>query len=299
MYYKGNSPDIFNIAKLIYHKNNYAKSIETKKIIITSGSNSLYGISAKSIEETFNIPTINNGVNADLQLKYHIYRTKKILNKGDIVILPLEYRVFNYSSSAIYKLELDYTFVNDKEYFISNFGLKKYFDFYNKVSINDVIKSISLSRENETKIYLDKIINNNGDILNNNGHQKIMWDNPREIKDIDYIKTDGFKLLKEFQEYCKKNSILLFITFPNTIYYKEYELPKYKSYFNNLYNSLVFNEFNVLGNPYDFMYPKELFFNTTYHLNSRGVQFRTEQFIKVLKNNTIFRNDIKETNVIQ
>lgn len=291
--YKGNSPDMFNIANLIHYKKNYAQSIKTQKIIITSGSNSLYGLSAEAIEKTFNIPTVNNAVNADLQLKYHLYSTKVILKEGDIVILPLEYRVFNYKKNVKYQKERKYTAVYDKQYFVNKYGLKELINYYQKLGIGDFVRSLKLEKQFKGKQYIGKIINRNGDILVNRQHRKIMWDNPREIQNIDYATTDGFKLLKEFRKYCVEHDVLLFITFPNTIYYRDYEKDAYKKYFKNLYITLIKNNFNVLGNPYVFMYPRKLFFNTAYHLNQEGTKVRTKEFINILKENALFIRAIK------
>lgn len=75
-------------------KEKYAHSIEEQKLIVISGSNSLFSIQAGEIEKQLEIPTVNYGVHAGLGLKYLLHRSKKIINEGDVVILPLEYQMY-------------------------------------------------------------------------------------------------------------------------------------------------------------------------------------------------------------
>ncbi|BCX78762.1 hypothetical protein LBC_02240 [Campylobacter sp. 19-13652] len=68
------------------------KNIE--KIIIESGSNSFHGINSSLIEKHFKKKTINLAEFAGVPLKLKLYRLSNAIKKGDVIILPLEYRYY-------------------------------------------------------------------------------------------------------------------------------------------------------------------------------------------------------------
>jgi hypothetical protein len=73
--------------------------LDRQRILIISGSNSLFGLSAKTISRETGLPTINLGSHAGLGGAYILERSEKLIRKGDIILLPLEYGF--YSSSGI------------------------------------------------------------------------------------------------------------------------------------------------------------------------------------------------------
>lgn len=62
-----------------------------KKIIIEGGSNTVYGISGRQIEDHFGRLTLNLGDNGSYPLSHKLRRLRPYLNQGDLVLLPLEW----------------------------------------------------------------------------------------------------------------------------------------------------------------------------------------------------------------
>src|SRR3990167_9525985 len=86
-----NTPNMTFWEKEVYAlKDKIASSKQTPKIIILGGSGSLFSISAKQIEESLKIPTVNYATYAGLKT-YILERAKRISNSGDTIILVLEY----------------------------------------------------------------------------------------------------------------------------------------------------------------------------------------------------------------
>lgn len=106
-------------------KEKMALLIKGPKIIIAAGSSVHFGVSAQMIEEAFQRPSVNYGVMTLLDLDYIIYRLKKVLKEGDILIMPLEYEHYTYDSSAQLSLQKKYYLLTfDHEFFynyLSNF----------------------------------------------------------------------------------------------------------------------------------------------------------------------------------
>jgi len=74
----------------------------------------------------------------------------------------------------------------------------------------------------------------------------------------------GWKYLKEFISWCDKRKVKV-IFIPSTLM----DIAKSKG-------------LNYIGEPFDYMYNKSLYFNTNFHLNNIGRKIRTEQIIKDL-----------------
>ncbi|MDJ0579614.1 hypothetical protein [Crocosphaera sp.] len=85
----------------ISHQEKIAANVlsDQRKILIVSGSNALFGLSAKQISQTTGIKAINLASHAGLGGEYILSRSQKLINQGDIVLLPLEYPF--YSSPGI------------------------------------------------------------------------------------------------------------------------------------------------------------------------------------------------------
>lgn len=79
------------VREMLVIKRNIVKQYDgRKKIIIASGSNSLFGIDTKQLTEEFHIPVINYGLHAGLPLQTILAEAAAAAEKGDTVILPLE-----------------------------------------------------------------------------------------------------------------------------------------------------------------------------------------------------------------
>jgi hypothetical protein len=91
------------------------------------------------------------------------------------------------------------------------------------------------------------------------------------------------KSISNFVTWCRQNKIQVIIAWPNTIWFNEYQEPKQQSFFLSLEDFYRKIGVTVLDHPQDFMYSKDLFYNTIYHLNDRGTYQRTKQTINLLK----------------
>lgn len=78
----------------LVHKEKYAKSLNSQKIVIISGSSSLFGLSAEQIEKETGIPTVNFAINAGLTIDYTAWKLESILNEGDIILIVPEYNYY-------------------------------------------------------------------------------------------------------------------------------------------------------------------------------------------------------------
>lgn len=274
-------------------KHHYA-DIKENKVIITGGSNVLFGMRTEQISKKLNIPVYNLGVHAGLGIDFIIDDAKKVLKRGDVVIMPLEYDHFQ-TDQRVTKLAFDYYNAFDKDELnrISKFDRLDYgFKFAFQVkpfdNIQSIIKSIQNSRNGTPLVenpmgYNSKNLNKHGDQTNHPGVHDLSAFGPIGIPE-NFSETVGLKMMKDFNTWAKENGISLFITYPNTIYFKKYDTPAYKEYFNSLNNYFSDNRISTIGKPSDFFYDKKYFYDTMYHLNDEGMTVRTTQFTHMIEN---------------
>lgn len=277
------------ISDYLEYKTELAKDITEQKIIILSGSNGLYGISAEKIENTTNIPTINFATCATLR-GYIFERAKRILNPNDIVIMPLEYTYFFGTNNKIafttQSLEYRYLYARDKNFF-NNKSLA--FKINGRlIGLNDLIFNIRYHNKEPNEGYHIQFMNDNGDFINNIEKQnftQIILGFPNYFN---LLLNSPFKIyqnkdLNNFIDWTKNNNITLIATYPSILCDNTYKTKKFQNYFTTIQDYYKSKNLTTIGDPYDFCYENiDLFYNTDYHLNINGKKIRTDFIIKEL-----------------
>lgn len=292
--YFDNKNDSLSIATYFDFKEALADSIQSNKILFTSGSNNFLGIRAYQVEEAFGIPSVNMAIHAGLRAEYILDRLKRTLKKGDMVILPFEYSNYGYTGEPSITLN-KYLLSYDKEYLNEQYEFVDRLKILSSISVVDLSNSIIFgtddTEESEKKVEYLKNINRNGDMLNMTEHDSLKTKKtPFKMPVPVTSETRGLLAIKAFNNYCKENGVHLFVTFPNLIKEKAYTTEKYQVYFKHLLNYFKKNNIDVIGTPEEAMYPKPLFFDSEYHLISKGSDLRTADFIKLMKQNDAVKN---------
>lgn len=271
-------------------KKQYAESINSQKLLIISGSSTLFGVSAETIEHECKIPTVNMGSHAGLGLKYILYNAKKVINEGDIVLLPLEYD--EYKEVERYGEEyLNYISDRDSEYFINKNAFEK-MEFILSMNPIDILYGVKAKIRPDSQIingYDRKYLNRNGDMTNNSIEKKlndnILWKQmPKfEFGNQEYPSKESKQCLEDFLAFCKEKNVKVFVTYPAYLYHaKSFEGQDLKAI--NEINEFWKQQNNVvvLGTYKEFLYDVSDFYDTIYHLNNVGKEKRTKQLINYL-----------------
>ena len=278
-----------------------AKSIKKRKIIVVAGSNALFGVDSKMLRRAFGMPVVNYGVNAGIELPLTLFLAKRVINKGDIIISPLEYPMYSYDGTAGVQM-IDYILSREISLF---WRLSLYEQFY-------ILWHVSMKRvwdgyfnQSKTKVtkglYGAHHIDENGDQINTQVKYRSAWMFGEVINN--YAKKPekygeefdkgamGWGYLDNFVQWCKKRDVSI-VFIPST-------LLKDKSYFNdekekwfyeNISKEVRDRGWDFVGNPYSFMYDKSLYFNTNFHLIEKAKDIRTKQIIEDLKKSSIVKN---------
>lgn len=275
-------------------KSRIAKSINQPKLIVVSGSNGLFGISCKMIQKETEFPCVNGASNAGLQLDYILDFAQNLASERDTVLLALEYGMYKYyNDNTVNDVLIDYVLARDSDYIISSNLIRK-INLLGSISFKRLTRGIIAKfkpPKKRTDGYQSNTINDYGDETNNREanmteyhYQRLASEKPtRALLEGGYISsTAGMNLIEQFVNWCRQSNIRVIATWPNTLWFEEYEKPEAEKYFQSIKDFYQSINVRILGEPKDFMYDRSFFYDTIYHLNDRGTRIRTKKLIELL-----------------
>jgi hypothetical protein len=312
------------------YKDYKAKTIKKKKIIIISGSNSLFGINSEKIHNITGFPVINLAVHAGLDIDFLYYKIKQYIKEGDIVVMPLEFGYYEkekftgwFSNNMMswgngYLKELS---ILDLLNFIITTEPDRVFEGVSKqiktngknkkiIPKNKVVKTLEALWDKDGsrwRGYSYKSLNKDGDI---NANSEVKYK-----KNIGYL-NNSIKISKHFistynkiYNLVKHNHGKLYITYPVTIKNPDFDLSKNKSknIIDNFENLLLKEaHIDIKCNAGLFNLNRTYFFNTHYHPNKYGALIRSENLgnclndvIKGTYKKSSFSNAIEKTKLLE
>jgi hypothetical protein len=279
------------IKEFIAKKEHIIKSnANSNNIIFAGGSSTLFGINTNLVGNYEKYNLVNFGIASGLQPDYYFHILKKNLKSGDMVILPLEYSFFAYD--GIYS-EIKNTYIRtfDRKYFNSIPILVRY-----KLVLTTSLKQIVQSFIDIVKYFINKkqniheAINYNPKYLDKNGNQVYNKGNtifldkfysgyysPIDIPQYNN-NSQGLESIIDLHKWCKDNNIECIVSFAATVYFREYTKKKYRDYFEYLLDFFNKHNVKVFGDPYQFFYKPNMFFDSRYHLNNIAAKENTSKF---------------------
>jgi hypothetical protein len=271
-------------------KSSIADSIKVPKLVLVSGSNTHFGISCEIISTETGVPCVNGGTLLGLGTAYILHQARLWLKAGDLVLLPLEYELYQDRGMPNYVI-IDYIFARDAKYLLS-VDLVTKFRFLFGISLDRLQQGV-LGKlhppQPSAKGYQSKSVNKYGDETINlkadmTEKQYQILNNSTPIK-IETSQTARYSLneISKFINWCQEKDIKVIVTWPNTVKFDSYKERVNQEYFQEIEKFYDGMKVPVLGKPEDFMYNKSMFYDTSYHLNDRGVRYRTQQIIELLR----------------
>lgn len=279
--------------KAISLKENRARKIQEPKLIFNGGSNVAFNIDSKLIENQLNYPTVNLGVMSGLKFELMANQTKALANKGDVVVFILEYFLYlspeseGTNQTILSALELNPSI---SEYLKDQQNPLYLYAFRTQSSVRRIIER--LDPNNDTTIYKLSSFNKNGDISNNNGNyftekdissiNDLNFDN-KNIKRINF--QNFLNIAKDLDDFAKSKGFKVYYSYPSIINDQK-KINQAKSFDRILRKTGI----NIIGTPQEFIFTEECFFNSMYHLNTKGKRINTLKVINLLRNEIISGN---------
>jgi len=282
----------FIILATTYDTNHYLAAASDKhhrlyaskppRIILVGGSNLAFSVDSEKIERRFGMPVINMGLHAGVELRFMLSEIQPVLSKGDVVIIFPEYEHF-------YSLLLDgrprelgnvIKFCPECISAINTPG-----QAFNVISgilqtlEGDILRGVRKTDSYE-KVYTCAGFNEWGDMV---AHldQPDPGDPNKHVSRFDVNSlAPTIDLLNSFYRSCESANIRVLLMFP-AIPINEYKSGKKN--FMDLYDHLNADlKIPIIGTPGDFAYPRDMFYDTVYHMNRIGRDSRTAHVIDLL-----------------
>jgi hypothetical protein len=230
------------------------------------------------IKDSLNLNPINTGVHAGIGLKYMLDNTIQYIKTGDIIVLMPEYSHFQENSyegsEPLFRTVFDVNKMN-----------LKLLNLRQIVNGTPSIIKISVSRFNPLeylRVKVDEVYSVNS--FNQYGDVYTHWNKVR--KDFISSKVNNkfnmavIQKIKDFQNQVSAKGATMLISYPS---FQDISFLKSKEAIQKVEKELLKNDFTILGTPERYMMPDSMMFNSIYHLNKTGVDYRTQLFIEDFK----------------
>lgn len=291
-----------------------ATQITKRKIIIISGSSASFGISAKQIESTLGIPTVNLGVHAGLGSDYILSKAKDILKPNDIVLAAFEYPIYSnskegqlliqplrnyiisYDHNYLHKLSL----IGKLKVILYSHGISSelidfaraalkdpsFITFDKRIIYNRMLTGHIRIKEN---CYSEKSLNSNGDQMCNFEKTPLSSiEGEKAITPIPKELIDPSSSIKEFCIFAKKNNITVVPLYPAVLFRERYKSRQFQNYFFHIKEFWLKQDIPFKDIVEESFLKKNLMFNSSWHPNSIGRESRTKNVINTIKKSLIF-----------
>lgn len=272
-----------------------ATSETQPRIIVIAGSNGLYGINNRILEQETGLKTINMASHAGLPLDYLMYRAEKYIRKNDIVILPLEYAYYGregYEDWAMHNL-----FYWGKS-FLRDAPLWKQVTYLARIPTDVFLKHFTANKLPEDKklvkygicnfqekeiifsAFGPKNLRSDGTFYS--GNTNVYKKNKRYSFEI---KDSRLQQIAEYKKRIEDKGAKFFLTYPAMMKNKLFNLQdiNIQDSLNTFHTNLArFNLF-LICKPEDSYFERNYFYDTEYHLTNKGAMLRSANLGKCLQ----------------
>lgn len=291
------------------YKDHVAARTESPKIIIVSGSNSLFGINSTIVEDITGVPVVNLAGHAAMDIDFYYMKLREHLGEGDIVVMPLEF-------TFLQRERVTDWFVNNMlawgaEDYLSKLNLTGYLKFIVSVPKARLYQGIlhqgganPIKDESEIVAHLGKILETEGSGWR--GYNYTSLNKQGDIVSGDKITTGFLKKSKHgfhyyggwdisdkfIQAFLKIKRLVesrdakLLLTWSVSMKNKKFDLevPRYQNNIGRIRDNLRKNSIEIECDPADFHFDRNFFFDTHYHLNKQGAQMRSTNLAECINN---------------
>ena len=274
-----------------------AAALPSPKVVVLAGSNALFSLDSGRLEAAWGRPVVNLGVNAALGLDYILRSAEPYLNPGDLVLMPLEYPLYQGDTTPSAQL-LDHVVGQDPDYWRGR-PLHERAAFVARLPAARLLAG--LRRQPDplppgAGLYGGQHLDARGDYTHNDPERLT----PEERAAVEaahaaarakrhtYGRDDrpnalGWRRLRAFQRRLQARGVTLWLAPPTLMDQPSYHQdPRERRYYETLPERVRALGLSFFGEPRAFMYAPEDFFDTPYHLTAAARARHTQALIERL-----------------
>ena len=272
-------------------KDSLMKNVASPRIIFIGGSNVYFGIDGQIIKDSLRLNPINDGIYAGIGLVYMMANALEYIKENDIVVVVPEYHQF-YN---------DYAYLGDVPELVNiifniNINKVRLLDLKQLIPVVTYLPRYSISKfspnqyfniKKDSKyfnIQQDSIygVNSPNKYGNSYKHWTMKKKNFEPYWDMctGDINISVIEKIKALETAIKNKKASLYISYPglqDASYLNSKTGIKVMEFYFKKYG------FNILGTPERYIMPDSMLFDTPYHLNKKGMEYRTKLFIEDFK----------------
>lgn len=265
--------------------------IRGPKVLLLGGSSVMYGVRAARLQQRLGLPAVNMGINAGLQLPHMLWEAKRALKSGDVAVLLFEYAVYEFDGRPN-DVFADYVVSRDREAFME----------LSPAWQAQVIFQLPFERllSGLKSRYVAEPIRIPGELqgsdLNENGDQLLgNLQKSRNAALLDELVIRGIAKTRwidmagpawpqvtEFLRWCRDNNVRVLAGHPPLIHFDDVEDPAFLANLAQVDEFYAAQGVPVLGKPMDFVYPKEWFYDSGWHLHQGSMDAHTDNLARYL-----------------
>lgn len=266
---------------MIVDKYRMLENTDEPKIIIVTGSSGAFGLDQKMLEDATGYKVVNLGLHAGFGHLFHSELAKENINKGDIVLLGYEYGWQNGFDTL--GQDLIMSGIDDNIDIYTHIPIKKWPEF-----IGYIFKHAEKKHEYQdaTGYYSREAFDGkNGQMTME--RQYLDWSENFEKIDLTnvIISQSTVEYLKNFKEFVEKQEASVYFISPPLL--KEFVVCNYTEFDNLKKQEEERIGIPYISNPTEYLFEKELMFDTSYHCSTKGEKVRTQLLIQDLKRASI------------
>ena len=254
-------------------------------IIIIGGSNVAFGLDTKAISEALGMPALNMGLHAGLKRDFPLNVAKSNIMEGDIIILAFEYSAY---IEDLMTEETAWSVIDNHPEFMKMIPKDNVFNlirYYPLFLAKKTLYALFSPNPEASDIYNYRNFDEYGDLkCERIGNLRT----PEEVKSNAYIEItpknisdESMQSIKEFAEFCRSKGAEVYASSPSVDEYGVKSIDGDGASFEEYYEEHTGVE--MISSVKDFVMPTEYFYDTHYHLNDAGVQYRTKMLIRDMK----------------
>lgn len=283
--------------------NDFLQSIQDKlhdlsaardpRMVLIGGSSTAFGFNSATIAQATGRNVINMGVHAGTGIEFMLRTVQDSIRKGDIVIVSPEYELFDPSLRTNTVLYQILPFVDHPDAYLHSIGDRVEFRLQGPVQRLQRIFSYALKkplgRFAEEKVYRRDLFNSFGDIAlpdstqsvldtvrfgGNTGHAR------RPMRPLD---RNAVQLIRTFADGALQRGATVYLLYPPMVAGAFQDDQAFITATRQELESVLPPAVTILGEPTDFVYAPNNFFDTQYHLTPHGRDVRTAHFLGLLR----------------
>jgi hypothetical protein len=270
-----------------------ASEIQGPKVVVVSGSSGLFGMRAQDLQAATGRPAVNLSTHAGLGMDYNLYLARRVAGPGDVVILPLEYEMYQ-RDRPLNELVASTSLAIDFGYF-RTLPPSERINYLRLLSLERVLAGV-LARWNPVEDYGGYDVRK----LNAWGDQTGMELTPqtqsrlrRDLADARRraLRFDpeagAVRSLATFIRWCRENDVVVYAAWPSHVDAAPFQGPAFEAFQQAVREFYDEHGVAFIGDAAPVhRVGRRLTADTRYHLTEQGARVRTRRFIEALCSQT-------------